>query len=262
MKRFFTLILPLLSLCFFDSLHAALVVKHWQTVAPGIAYTHITNQQTTTLGYIHIFKVNLKKNTIKLALAKDDLFPGEPIYWLAKKNHALLAVNGGFFTASWKPIGLRIQDGKVRSPIQPTPWWHIFYLKNNIPYISTERDYRLDTSVSLALQGGPRLLMNGHIPSLKPGKAERTAIGITRDQQIIILATEHWKLSTTDLAKLFQASESQGGLNCIQALNLDGGSSTQLYANMGQFILNVSSLALITDIVYVISTPTGRPTQK
>lgn len=228
-----------------------ILTTQWQEVATGIAYTHKINSKNNRLGYIHIFKINLQKNALELAFAQDDLFPAEMVKWLAKKNQALLAVNGGFFTSSWKPIGLRIQNGRMRSPLQPTRWWHVFYLKKNIPYITPEKDYHPDPDITLAVQGGPRLLMNGQIPHLKPGKAERTAIGITRHGEIILLATENWPFATADLARIFQAPESQGGLDCIQALNLDGGSSTQLYANIGKLQLDISSLALITDILYV-----------
>lgn len=225
---------------------------HWKKVAPGIDYTVKTNPSPKTLGFIHAFKINLEKNTLKLALAQDDLFPGETVKFLAERNHALLAVNGGFFTPLWKPIGLRILNGKVEIPLHTTPWWHIFYIKNNHPYIVSKKAYKQNPTMTFAVQGGPRLLSNGKIPHLKSGKDERTALGITRDGQVIILATDNWRIATTNLAQILQLPESQGGFDCIEALNLDGGTSTQLYANIDQLQLNVSSLALITDIVYVV----------
>ena len=218
----------------------------WKNLAPGIDYTSIPNTKPQSFGYIHCFKINLEKNTLESALAKDDLFPAETVKWLAKSNHALIAVNGGFFTSSWEPIGLRIQHGDKRSSIQRTSWWPIFYIKNNTPYIVNEKDYTTDSAISFAVQAGPRLLQNGHIPNLKAGKAERTALGITSQNEVIIVATEQWKLSTTQLAHLLKEK-----LNCIDAMNLDGGSSTQLYAQIGDFQLDIGSFALITDIVYV-----------
>lgn len=245
MKRFFTLIF----LCFFMQFSAFGAMNiHWQTVAPGIEYAFVKNPDKNTFGYVHIFKINLQKNTLNLAFAKDDWFPAETVGRLAEKNRALLAVNGGFFTSEWHPIGLRIQNSQVRSPLHTTPWWHVFYLKNNEPHMVSENEYHLDAQITLAIQSGPRLLMNGQMMPLKPDKAERTAIGITKKGEIIILATEHWPLATPDLARFFKEK-----LDCTDALNLDGGSSTQLYAHMGDFKLTVESLALITDILYVRS---------
>ncbi len=219
---------------------------HWKPLTQGIDYTSIVNSQRPALGYIHCFKINLKSNRLQSAFAKDDIFPAETVKWLAKQNGALLAVNGGFFTSAWAPIGLRIQDFKQRSALQPTSWWPIFYIKNNTPYIIDEKNYQKDSQISFAVQGGPRLLRNGVIPPLKAGKAERTALGITANNEVIIVATEHWALSTEELATIFKTQ-----LNCSEAMNLDGGSSTQLYAKINDFQLDIGSIALITDIVYV-----------
>lgn len=233
-------------------------ITQWSEVAPGIAYANIINKNSPTLSSLHAFKINLKQNDLQLALAKDGLLPATTVKWLAEKNQALLAVNGGFFTPFWQTIGLRIQNGKVRSPLQKTSWWHIFYITHQTPYIITEKEYEThslnlskNSTITLAIQGGPRLLANGEIPTLKPGKAQRTALGITRDGQVIIIGTEHWRMSTTDLAHLLQAPESENGLNCIEGLNLDGGNSSQLYANTHLLQLNISNFSLITDILYV-----------
>jgi uncharacterized protein YigE (DUF2233 family) len=223
-----------------------LAETHWQPLSPGIDYTDIPNPHTPHLSYLHCFKINLQKNHLKLAFAQDDIFPAETVKWLAKRNRALIAVNGGFFTSNWRPIGLRIQHFKQRSRVQPTSWWPIFYIQNNVPYIIDEKKYQKNANISLAIQGGPRLLHDGKILSLKPGKAERTALGITQNYDVIIDATENWPLSTKNLARLFKEN-----LNCVQAMNLDGGSSTQLYARIGDFKLDIGSLGLITDILYV-----------
>lgn len=237
--------------CFFSVSQAA---TQWTSVASGIDYAEIQR----TNGYIHAFKINLQKNRIQLALAKDDIFPATTVKWLAQKKQALIAVNGGFFTPLWEPVGLRIQQGKLRSPLQPTSWWHIFYIAKNMPYIMAEKNYQMNKlaltqpDIVFAVQGGPRLLNEGAIPPhLRPGIDERTALGITPEGEVIIIATEHLKISTQDLAKILQAPEAQNGFNCVNALNLDGGSSTQLYVNIGKLHFDVSSFALITDILYV-----------
>lgn len=243
MKKSFS---TLLLFIFLSISYSAIAGTHWKNLAPGIDYTSLANPAPHTFGYIHCFKINLQKNNLQLAFAKSGIFPAATVQWLAEGNHALLAVNGGFFTSTWNPIGLRIQNGHQHSSLQPTSWWPVFYLKNNKPHIVNEKNYHDDPQISFAVQGGPRLLRDGHIPNLKPGKAERTALGITVTGEVIILATEHWELSTEQLAHIIQEQ-----LDGVQAMNLDGGSSTQMYANIGKFQLDIKSFALITDIVYV-----------
>jgi exopolysaccharide biosynthesis protein len=79
------------------------------------------------------------------------------------------------------------------------------------------------------------LIVNGKILStLKPGLDSRTA-----------------------MAKTMVASQIEGGLGCINALNLDGGSSTQLYAKYGNFNLKVAGYSAVTDAILVLPRRSG-----
>jgi uncharacterized protein YigE (DUF2233 family) len=81
----------------------------------------------------------------------------------------------------------------------------------------------------MAIQAGPRLVVNGKVPKLKSEISQKTAIGINRKGEVILLTTLY-PFSVNELAKLMAKPESKGGLGCRYALNLDGGSSSQLYA--------------------------------
>jgi uncharacterized protein YigE (DUF2233 family) len=103
------------------------------------------------------------------------------------------------------------------------------------------------------VQSGPRLLVDGQIPKqLRPGVANRSALGIRRNGQVVILATQNISLSTLELAQIMQRSEPENGLACWQALNLDGGSSTQLYAKVNDFMLSIPSFMPVADVVVVM----------
>ncbi len=54
-------------------------------------------------------------------------------------------------------------------------------------------------------------------------------------------------LSTTELAQVMKAAP----LNCENALNLDGGSSSQLRAQIGSFQLDVHGFSNVSDAVIV-----------
>jgi exopolysaccharide biosynthesis protein len=92
-----------------------------------------------------------------------------------------------------------------------------------------------------AIGGGPVLLQNGEIKITNNeerkfgGKAinnhePRTAIGYTKDQKLIILVCEGRSDSAAGLT-LIQESEIFKDLNCIEALNLDGGGSSCMMIN-------------------------------
>ena len=137
------------------------------------------------------------------------------------------------------------------SPFKSISWWGVFYIINGKPHIVAARNYRYSRNISFAIQTGPRLINNGKILPLKPGAAQRSAIGILPNNQVIILVTQDMRITTTQLAKIMQRPIKQGGLGCIYAINLDGGSSTQLYANINKFKLNLTSFAMVADTVLV-----------
>ena len=165
----------------------------------------------------------------------------------AHHSNAMIAINGGFFDQNYQPLGLRIGHQQQHSPLKNISWWGVFYVKDKKPYLSSVQHYTSDNQVDFAIQSGPRLLVNGKIPSLKTGYAERSALGITPDGHVIILVTNNFPMTTTALAQLLKTSP----LNCDNALNLDGGSSTQLNAHMGLFQINVHGFSNVSDAIVV-----------
>jgi uncharacterized protein YigE (DUF2233 family) len=173
--------------------------------------------------------------------------PHASIDEFAHFSKALISINGGFFDRKYQPLGLRISNQKQQSPLKRISWWGIFYIKDQRPYLTRLSQYDTNQKVSFAVQSGPRLIINNRIPSLKNGMAERSALGITPDEHVIILVTENNPLTTTTLAHLMQSSP----INCTNALNLDGGSSSQLFAKMGYFSINVHGFSNISDAIIV-----------
>lgn len=214
-------------------------VARWRSVAPGLEYTALDLE----MGKLHAFKIDLKQNRLAL------LSPREPstIKDMALNAHALLAVNGGFFTPDGKPLGLRIDNEKLLSPLKPISWWGIFSLRNNMPELSSMKTFKFSNDIDFAIQAGPRLVVNNDIPRLKEGVGNRTAIGYNQNNDIIIVVSENAQLTTLQLAKILRRPEKHGGLGCLYALNLDGGSSSQGYAKAGNFVLDIPSFRAVAD---------------
>jgi uncharacterized protein YigE (DUF2233 family) len=232
----------ILGVIFITACKATPVIQ-WQNLAPGLDYTVLNLDQ----GKLHAFKIDLKQNRLAL------LSPSEPndIKDMVINAHALLGVNAGFFTPDGKPLGLRINDGKVLSPAKPISWWGIFYLRNDTPELSSANSFKLSNDIDFAVQAGPRLLINKNIPHLKEGVGNRTAIGYNQNNEIIIAVSENAQLTTVQLAEILRRAEKNGGLGCLSALNLDGGSSSQAYAKVGNFVLDAPSFRAVADGVAV-----------
>jgi uncharacterized protein YigE (DUF2233 family) len=223
---------------------------NWQELSSGIEYQDLAGGILAPWSHIYAFRIDLKKNKLAIVSAKSLALKNASADQFGEQSQALLSINGGFFDHQFNPLGLRINDKKQENPLKRISWWGIFYVKNNKASISSLNRFHHDSDIEFAMQSGPRLLIKKKIPSLKPGDADRSALGITADGKVIILVSTNAAMSTNRLAHLMKAHP----LSCTDAINLDGGSSSQLYAHMGSFLLNVHSFSNVSDAIIVKKT--------
>ncbi len=233
-----------------SSIHA--LGLNWQTLAPGMEYAHLTDFPGFPDGGLQVFRIDpahYRFQSVNLNSGSDN---AASVQEAMQKNKALIAINGGFFSPDYKSLGLRISDGQQTNAFKSTNWWGIFLVQGGKPEIIAAKAYHADLKADFAIQAGPRLVVNGHIPKLAPTTDFRTALGITNKGKVVLVATDGLLLSTSELATRMQKSESEGGLACTDALNLDGGHSTQLYAHIADFNLVVNSYTPVADAVLVV----------
>ena len=142
----------------------------------------------------------------------------------ASKNGAVAVINGGYFDDKTRPLGLRIADGKRTNAIYGRANWGVFTIRDDKAAITHTRDYKGSPTTEQALQCGPRLVVDGQPTDLKEQWARRSGIGIDAQGRVIV-AVSDGAMSFDDWAKLWADA---AGLNCRNALNLDGGGSTQM----------------------------------
>ncbi|MFA4873871.1 MAG: phosphodiester glycosidase family protein [bacterium] len=223
----------------------------WNRLADGILYTTYSfplgeGERST----IHAFQIDPAKYSLSVAIAGDERL-GATAQEFANRERALLAINGGFFTPEHRSIGLIARDGKEIRPLHKTSWWSVFNITDGTPAISAPKDFVLKPTTTVALQVGPRLVIDGSIPKLKESVSARSAIGITPDGKIVIAITQGMGISMNELARRMSAARYDGGLGCPNAMALDGGSSSQLYAKIGKFELSLDGLASVTNAIVV-----------
>jgi uncharacterized protein YigE (DUF2233 family) len=221
--------------------------SQWHTVAPGIEYQDLSASLLSPWSHIHVFRISPKQNQLHLVAAESMNMTNASVDQMTEHNKALIGINAGFFDRQFHPLGLRINNKKVYNPLKPISWWGVFYMKHHKAYIASPKHFSKDSDIDFAVQSGPRLLIKGRIPSLKVGTADRTALGITKQGNIIMLVSNNAAMSTSALARLMKSAP----LSCIDAINLDGGSSSQMYAHIGSFILNVHGFSNVSDAIIV-----------
>lgn len=238
-------------LLMFATAHAASPL--WSVLETGIEYrkTSLVPASGEGPGNIHFFRIDPKHWKLRLINARQLNRDSATVKFLTQESHARLAVNGGFFSTDFKPLGLRISDNVLSSPLRMVSWWGIFAIIQGRPQIFSMRDYAPQKSTEFAIQAGPRLLVNSGIPStLKEGMDQRSAIGITADGLIVLAVTDRTWLSLTEFAQWMRSSEGGG---CASALNLDGGHSSQLYYANHISEISVDNTSTIVDAIGVFA---------
>jgi uncharacterized protein YigE (DUF2233 family) len=149
----------------------------------------------------------------------------------------LFATNAGMFDPALKPVGLYVERGRELVHVNTMSGYGNFHMKpNGVFYISADRAAVVETRAflkqrppaDLATQSGPMLVINGRVhprfdrssTSLKA----RNGVGVRADGKVIF-AISQADVSFDAFARLFRDA-----LNCPNALFLDGGSASNLYA--------------------------------
>ncbi|WP_267257297.1 phosphodiester glycosidase family protein [Coxiella endosymbiont of Ornithodoros maritimus] len=223
----------------------------WKMLASGMAYTMVTPSFSTLtrsdlFTRLYAWKINLRQYHFNIVTSKSLQQTALYAAQAAKIKNTVLAINGGFFTPDLEPLGLRISNNKALSSLKRIRWWGIFMIKNNRAAITSPQNYRYSPEINFAIQAGPRLIIDGRIPKLRAGSAQRSALGVTPTGDIIIAITDNNLLLTaTQLAILLKK------LGCSNALNLDGGTSSQLFVHTNNFLLQIPSLRPVADLILV-----------
>lgn len=212
----------------------------WVRLESGLSYRKIEiHKRSSKVPYaLHAFKIDPKKYDLRPLTAAPETYAS--IRRMVENSGALVGVNANFFDPHGKPLGLIISNGQEINPYRPVSWWGVFYIEKGIPHIVSGNQWRKSPGVTIAIQTGPRLISKGRTLRLKAESSQKTAVGITKNGEVILVSTL-FPIDINELARLMVGSAQRGGLECVEALNLDGGSSSQMYAKVGSFELRLPS---------------------
>ena len=171
-----------------------------------------------------LLRVDLKRARLRVLDAQDYGQKSLTAAEFQRRSGAVAVWNGPFFDENGKPLGLLIEDGRKRNPLRNVDWG-VFYEDSTGAHIVHTKEWKEPQGVLQAIQVGPRLVVDRVPVSLKPQSARRTAMCLQDAEHLLVLVTDA-ELQASDLASLFVAHR------CQDALNLDGGPSTQLVARL------------------------------
>ncbi len=184
---------------------------------------------------VKIIRVNMNDEEVKVTgmLAKQRRGRTEPLESMVSRARPTAAVTGTFFgTRNYLPVGDIVIEGKmvhfggIGTALCVTP-------DNQVEFVDVKRNRREDWSAyDFVIRSGPRLVTAGKIGVdpraegfrdrnlLRP--AWRLAVGLTRDNHLLFVGTRK-PISLSQMAVVMHR------LGCVDAINLDAGSSTGMY---------------------------------
>ncbi len=161
--------------------------------------------------------------------------------YTAKLFDCQAATNAGFFSFSGSCVGNSIVDGKVIAWTNPgNPAFGV--LSNNtaiVGYVENPDDYHFKSMISgrgWLVRGGKQYIdeskdfKNPRNNSFVLLKAPRTAVGVKEDGSVFIAVVDGVELLNEGL-DLYEWSEILIEKGAVQAINLDGGGSTDAFLN-------------------------------
>jgi uncharacterized protein YigE (DUF2233 family) len=180
---------------------------------------------------------------------------GESLSTMMKQGQCDCGVNGGYFDPEFKPIGLRISDGRTFSPLRRA---------RTITGILLQSDRGIDVirvgefsrakKITSAIQCGPFL-----VEATKPVRglngsqlARRTFAGITNGDRAFLGSCSD--VSLAQLANILAAVPVADNSKIRRAMNLDGGSSSALwFARQNGSAFSIPGQKPVRDFVGVVA---------
>ncbi len=205
----------------------------WQPLAKGVDELVVKEPGVADL---HVYRLAQKSVEMRVL---EQLGPsGSAADQVGAAAKASLVINGGFWwikdDASLAPNGLLIVDGKKRAPSKKcSVCGGVLYADKNGAHLERSGTAVPAKGTQTALQSGPVLVApGGKVGMRKAGgpEAGRSVICLAGDS-IYVFAIFN-PLTLQETGQLLQAPAAEGGFGCDRAINLDGGTSTQVYVDL------------------------------
>ena len=208
----------------------------WESLADGLEETHF---QLTSGGLLSSSAVAVRADTMRFSprviRAAEYDWKKASAQALCKAAGASVCINSNFFDEQGKPLGVVISRGIQHQKIHNgggTLTGVFFATANGIGI--THRGTFSGEKVLEASQAGPRLISEGApVVGVKESSAATnlSLICIDKMQRVTLMRVSLAMFggSFREIQSLLQRPE----LGCVEALNLDGGGSSQLYVSGG-----------------------------
>jgi exopolysaccharide biosynthesis protein len=233
----FKLLLVVFFLC-----STAALAGDWTAIVPGLDYQEFVEGTTD----IHVARVDLSNEDL-MVISTRESEKGTKVSDYAKKNNALVAINGDYFDDKFNPIGLTIGPCGRWPKTKDTSREGVVAIGEHRADVRPQSEVMdpPEDWIDTALSGWPLLVRSCRpLGASLPGSAgftrsphPRTAVGVSKDGKTLYLVVADGRRANVPgltLAELATFMNSR--LDACWAINLDGGGSSAMW--VGDHIVN------------------------
>jgi hypothetical protein len=208
----------------------------WRPIASGLSFGRyeLGAYRAVIQPEVYLFKFSPKNFEFVAAAAPPSANAegphGADVRTITKQVGGVAGINANFFDENGQPLGLFISNSQLRHKLHRggRVLTGIFSIRKGQPSIEL-RDNFTDTDVTTAIQAGPRLVEHGAPIQITSADdtSRRSGIAITKQHEVILYATllRFPGASLKDIQQMLL----DPALEVSEALNLDGGGSSQLF---------------------------------
>lgn len=230
---------------FFSSVYSknkSISKSFWHTKANGISFARVKLSQGDSDEFISFIRIDPNVYKAKILSAKSFGSKSLTIREIAEKSGADAVINASYFDEHEEPLGYLKIDGKVYNDYiaEPIIYSGVIAIKNGKMNILHRSKFKSE-NYKEALQAGPRLISAGReTQGIKNTidyreKSRRAGIAVDKKGNIILFKTSR---AIANWGQIIMTITSNPSLNIVEAMNLDGGSSTQIYVKSGSYEFN------------------------
>lgn len=217
---------------------AASAVADWTAVAPGVDYQEFAEPNID----VFVARIDLTNDKIEV-IGTRETEKGLKVSDYAKKNKALVAINGDYFDEKFNPIGLTVGPCGRWENTKDTPREGIVAIGEHRADVRPQAEIMdpPEDWIGAAISGWPLLVRNctpldaTELPGSKAfthSPHPRTAVGVSYDRKTLYLVVADGRRAGIPGMTLAELSAFMSArLKACWAINLDGGGSAAMWIN-------------------------------
>jgi exopolysaccharide biosynthesis protein len=216
----------------------AAAAADWTTVGPGVDYQEFRGDNYD----VHVTRVDLTNDDIQVISTRESE-KGLKVSDFAKREHALVAINGDYFDERFNPVGMTVGPCGQWDSVKKIRREGYIAIGDNQARIAKQSDVSLDDDpedwMEATVSGWPALIVSCKPLKTLPGSASftlathpRTAVGLSKDRKTLYLVVADGRRTGVPGFTLPQlATFMSEKLHACAAINLDGGGSSAMWVS-------------------------------